>query len=308
LEETIQSILEQDYPNIEYIVLDDGSTDNTKEVLGKYTGRIIWQTHPNMGETLTVNKGFSMAKGEIVAVVNSDDPLLPGAVSIAVAFMQAHPDILVAYPDWNYIGPDSKITGHIEVPEGDYLFMVRRHHCSVGPGAFIRRKAFDLTGMRDPEFKYVADFEYWLRLGLYGEFARIPKTLATFRMHPDSASVSHQGAAMATEHIRLMEKFYSRPDLPAEVRKVRAVAYSSANWIAGVTAGSARDVACKHFIKAILYHPPSYLRDLGRLNVALGGILPKPFYILLRRIWYVARAILEKGRRLVKHVAKRLGI
>ena len=184
LDETIQSVLSQDYPNIEHIVLDDGSTDNTREVLEKYTGRIIWETHPNMGETRTVNKGWSMAHGEIVAVVNSDDPLLPGAVSAAAAFLQTHPDILVAYPDWDFIDPDSNVTGHHQVPEYDYLHMLRRHHCSVGPGAFIRRQAFELAGMRDPEFRYVADFEYWLRLGLYGKFARIPKTLATFRVHP----------------------------------------------------------------------------------------------------------------------------
>ena len=69
LVETIESVLGQDYPRLEYIVLDDGSTDNTREVLGKYEGRIIWETHPNMGETRTVNKGFGLARGEIVVVV-----------------------------------------------------------------------------------------------------------------------------------------------------------------------------------------------------------------------------------------------
>jgi glycosyltransferase involved in cell wall biosynthesis len=81
LDETIQSILNQDYPNLEYIVLDDGSKDNTVEVLKKYRGRIIWETHPNIGETRTVNKGLSMAHGDIIGIVNSDDPLLPGAVA-----------------------------------------------------------------------------------------------------------------------------------------------------------------------------------------------------------------------------------
>src|SRR4030042_2179717 len=150
-----------------------------------------------MGETRTVNKGWSIAKGEIVAVVNSDDPLLSGAVSTAVAFMQAHPDILVAYPDWDLIGPDSKVVRHMEVREYDYLYMIRRHYCTPGPGAFIRRKEFELTEMRDPEFKYVGDFEYWLRLGLYGKFARIPNTLATWRMHSDAATLSAKGIALA---------------------------------------------------------------------------------------------------------------
>src|SRR5688572_11108874 len=104
MDETIQSVLSQDYPHIEYVVLDDGSTDNTLQVLEKYRSRIILESHPNMGETRTVNKGLSMAKGAIVSIVNSDDPLLPGAVRTSVAVLQEHPDALAAYPDWNEIG------------------------------------------------------------------------------------------------------------------------------------------------------------------------------------------------------------
>src|SRR4030042_2900839 len=219
-----------------------------------------------MGETRTVNKGWSMAKGEIVVVVNSDDPLLLGAVSTAVAFMQAHPDILVAYPDWNMIGPDSKVIRHMEVREYDYLYMLRRHYCTPGPGAFIRRKAFELTEMRDPSFKYVADFEYWLRLGLYGRFARIPKTLATWPLHPDSASVSHRGKAMADEHIRLMNKFYSRPDLPPEVLKARSAAFCCTHLVAAIVCGADRREAMKHLITSVKYRPLSFLVSFYQLQ------------------------------------------
>ena len=311
LDETIQSVLNQDYPSIEYIVLDDGSTDNTREVLEKYTGRLIWETHPNMGETRTVNKGWSMAHGEIVAVVNSDDPLLPGAVSAAVAFMQADPDILVAYPDWNMIEPDSKVRQHIQVLEYDYLCMLRRHYCTPGPGAFIRRRAFELTEMRDPEFRYVADFEYWLRLGLYGKFARIPQTLATWRVHPDAASLSHRGAAMADEHIRLMEKFYSRPDLPLEVRKVRAEAFAWAHVVAAATYGRGGWTPLRHCLRAMLYHPTSLLGNLGKPKtwvIALSMILPQPLSKILRWGWHKVRPILARGYRFLKQLRKRLRV
>ena len=304
LDETIQSVLNQDYPRIEYIVLDDGSTDNTKEVLEKYTGQIIWETHPNMGETRTVNKGWSMAQGDIVAVVNSDDPLLPGAVSAAVAFMQAHPDILVAYPDWNMIGSGSELREHIQVPDYDYLYMLRRHHCIVGPGAFIRRRAFELTEMRDPEFRYVADFEYWLRLGLYGKFERIPKTLATFRVHPDSASVAQKSAAMADEHIRLMRKLYSLPDLSPEVRRVRAEAFSWAHCVAAVTAGSARSAALKHYVKSLSYHPATLPE---KLPLALPVVLPEPLFKAIQWVWHRIRPIPAKGYGYLKQACKRLG-
>ncbi len=296
LDETIQSILLQDYPNIEYIVLDDGSKDNTKDVLEKYSGRLTWESQTNMGETGTVNKGFKMAHGEIIAVVNSDDPLLPGAVSTAVSFMQANPGIIVAYPDWNYIGPDSKITGHIQVPEYDYLFMVRRHHCSPGPGAFIRRNVIELAGGRDPEFKYVADFEFWLRLGLYGKFARIPKTLATFRVHPDSASVSAKGRAMADEHIQLVRRFYTNPDIPKEVIKVRAQAFAWAYWVAGVSAGSLYRLAIKYYIAALLFYPPIIKMYCGYFLIIFIRNIPKPIYKVLSRGWRLIGRIFGKEK------------
>lgn len=303
LDETIRSVLGQDYPRIEYIVLDDGSTDNTREVLAKYNGRIIWETHPNMGEARTVNKGWSMAKGEIIAVVNSDDPLLPGAVSGAVAFMQAHPDILVAYPDWNMIGPDSKVIGRIQVREYDYLYMVRRHYCTPGPGAFIHRGAFDLTEMRDPEFKYVADFEYWLRLGLFGKFARIPKTLATWRMHPDTVTLSHKGIAMADEHIRLVDKLYSRLDLPLEVQRVRVEAFSSAHLAAATCCKGARRAALRHCLRAVQNPAPTALIDwinFKRWGMVSAYMLPELLSNFLFRVWYAARSTLFNGPTLLK--------
>ena len=296
LDETIQSVLEQDYPRVQHIVLDDGSTDNTREVLQKYTGRVTWETHPNMGETRTVNKGWGMASGEIVATVNSDDPLLPGAVSTAVTFLQARPEILVAYPDWIKIGPDSIVISHVQVPEYDYLYILTRHHCIVGPGAFIRRKAFQLAGMRDPEFRYVADFEYWLRLGLYGPFARIPRTLAAHRVHADSASVSHRGAAMAAEHIRLMHEFYSRRDLPVEVQNVRRAAFSSAHRVAAGSCAPPRAQAFKHCVFFALYHPP-HLLDGTVWREALYRALPRPVFSVLRRGWRTARRIVAPARR-----------
>jgi glycosyltransferase involved in cell wall biosynthesis len=296
LEETIQSVLFQDYPCIEYIVLDDGSTDNTREVLEKYSGTIYWESHFNMGETRTTNKGFGMAKGEIVCVVNSDDPLLPGAVHTAVEFLQSHSDILVAYPDWIRIGPDSEVIDYVQVPEFDYLYMLRCHQCIVGPGAFIRRKSFDLAGKRDSDFKYVADFEYWLRLGLYGSFARIPETLATFRVHPNSASFSHKGTAMANEHIRVLQKFYSLPNLPPQVHEVRAEAFSWAHYVAAGRCESARKEERKHYLKSVQYYPLSFLGKHG-LKIVLFMLLPKHLFERLSRYWRAVLSVMKRYHR-----------
>lgn len=296
LDETIQSVLGQDYPGLEYIVLDDGSTDNTPEVLRRYDGRIAWETHPNMGETRTVNKGFGLARGEIVVVVNSDDPLLPGAVRAAAEFMQAHPDVLVAYPDWNFIGPKSEVTEHIRVREYDYLFMVGHHFCTPGPGAFIRRRAIELAGGRDPSFRYVADFEFWLRVAMHGPFARIPQTLATFRVHPQSASVSDRGAQMAEEHIRLVDHVYSAPGLPPEALRVKRQAYAWANYAAAVTSGRSRRRAARYYLRA-LRHYPLILYDMWfALAWRLARRSPPPVQKPLYSIWYGVGSIFKRKR------------
>jgi glycosyltransferase involved in cell wall biosynthesis len=294
LEETIQSILRQDYPHIEYIVLDDGSTDNTRELLQRYTGQIVWESHPNMGETRTVNKGWRMVRGEIISVVNSDDPLLPGAVATAVEFMQSHPDILVAYPDWAQIGPDSQVIEFIRVPEYDYLYMLRFHQCIVGPGAFIRRKSFELADGRDPDFRYVADFDYWLRLGLHGSFARIPKTLATFRVHTDSVSFSDTGTTMADEHIHMMQKFYSRPSLPLQVIEVRPESFSWAHYVAAGRCGPDRAAARKHYFESVRYRPLSFFGKHG-LKLIAFLLFPKPLFDLLHWVFLKLSSATDKG-------------
>jgi glycosyltransferase involved in cell wall biosynthesis len=273
LGETIESILNQDYKHIEYIILNDGSTDNTVELLEKYTGKLIWETHANMGETLTVNKGVGMAQGEIITVVNADDLLLPGAVSTAVAFMQFRQDILVAYPDWNVIDPNSRVVRNIQVPEYDYLYTLKYHQCVVGPGAFIRRRAFDMAGLRDPEFRYVADFEFWMRLGLFGEFARIPHTLAAWREHPEAASRSCRGSAMAEEHIRMMQKYYARPNIPDAVRRVRSEAFCRAHITAALTSGAQGRLIAKHCVMGFWCHPPSVLANVDKWKAGVKAII-----------------------------------
>src|SRR5438132_6207432 len=97
LPETIESVLAQDYPRIEYIVLDDGSTDSTSQILSDYTGRLIWESQANQGQTPTINKGWERSHGDIITWLNSDDTYLPGAVSKAVDYLQQHPDIDIVY-------------------------------------------------------------------------------------------------------------------------------------------------------------------------------------------------------------------
>ncbi|MBC8509363.1 MAG: glycosyltransferase [Chloroflexi bacterium] len=226
LDETIQSVLMQDHPNLEYIVLDDGSKDNTNEILEKYGDQITWDRHPNMGETRTVNKGFSMSNGEIICIVNSDDPLLPGAISAAVEVLQKSPNAILAYPDWNEIGPNSEFIRHISLPEYNITNMLVDFNVSMGPGVFFRRWAVEKLGARDIEFRYAGDLEFWFRLALHGQFLHIPKALATHRVHPASASVSDQGKQMADEIVKMVNKIIANPNFPSELKLTQNKLYS----------------------------------------------------------------------------------
>lgn len=268
LEETVKSILSQDYKNIEYIVLDDGSKDDTSRILKKFNGKIISISHKNMGEVRTVNKGFSLAKGEIIGVVNSDDPLLPGAISEIVKFMTQNPKIIVAYPDWVKIDKNGKEIEKVITPEYNYAYMLRTHDNVTGPGTFFRRVVIDKLKGRDLQFKYVSDYDFWLRAGLIGQFARIPKTLATWCSHSGSATYKNKGYKMAMEHIDVLNKLFSTAGLPSNVKKIKSEAYSKACEAARICRGDNFFTKILISLVCLYYAPGSYLKEIVMYRLA----------------------------------------
>jgi GT2 family glycosyltransferase/glycosyltransferase involved in cell wall biosynthesis len=238
LPETIESILRQDYPNLEYIVLDDGSTDDTQALLRNYGDALRWTYHPNMGQPGTVNRGLEMAQGEIIGIISSDDPLLPGAISALVKVLQEDPDLVAVYPDWDVIGEDGKLQYHVDTFEYSYVDMVRFHHTYPGPCTLFRRSVFEQIGGYDPGFRYVPDYDFFLRAGLLGPFRRLPQTLGTYRLHGTAITHAARGTAMAQEHIRVTDKYFERDDLPPEVLAVKSEAYRNAHCIAALVCES----------------------------------------------------------------------
>lgn len=268
LEETILSVLSQNYPNLEYIVLDDGSTDNSVKVIEKYKDKIIWESHKNTGEVQTVNKGFSMAHGEIIGVVNSDDPLLPGAIREIVKYMKENPKIIVTYSDWMEIDEEGRSVKKVITKDYDYEYMLRTHNCPLGASAFFRKKILDKLKGRDESFRYVSDFDFWLRAGFLGQFARIPKILATSRAHPEQTTITGRGYKMAMEHIRVLNKVFALPNLPADIKKLKAQAYSSACEAVRISRGNAFSMKVLSFLISIYYMRSLYIKMLiqFRLN------------------------------------------
>ncbi len=268
LEETILSVINQDYQNIEYIVLEDGSTDDTINIIKKFKDKIIWKSHKNIGEVKTVNKGFSLAKGELIGVVNSDDPLLPGAISEIVKFMTDNPKVIVVYPDWVKIDKDGKEMKKVITQNYSYKYMLSEHDNVAGPGTIFKKTILDKLKGRDIRFKYVSDYDFWLRAGLIGQFARLPKTLATSRAHPDQSTLKDKGLSMALEHIIVINKIFSLPNLPSNLKKIKHRAYEKACEAARICRGNKLITKIIISLVFLYYSPLSYLKNFLSFRLA----------------------------------------
>lgn len=231
LDEAIQSVLNQNYSPVELIVLDDGSTDDTRAVLEGYTGRICWESHANMGQAATLNKGWEMSKGEILSYLSSDDYLLPDAVSTAVRFLRENPETVQVYCDFQLVDEQSQLIREKIAPDYCYERMVVDSVCMPGPGVFFRRQAYAAVGGWDPSFRQMPDYEFWIRLGICGPFHKIPKTLAAYRIHDESQSIAASAPGKADEPVRALEKYYNRPDVPDSLLKQKCKAKGNAALI-----------------------------------------------------------------------------
>jgi glycosyltransferase involved in cell wall biosynthesis len=150
LAEAIDSLLAQDYPNIEIIVLDDGSVDGTRAVLETYGKRILWASHENMGQANTLNKGWQMAKGDVLSYLSADDVLFPGAVSASLKYLTG--DVVLTYCDFRLVDSSSKYIRKVSAPDFNFLDMFGRLICQPGPGVFFTRAAFQSAGLWNSAF------------------------------------------------------------------------------------------------------------------------------------------------------------
>jgi glycosyltransferase involved in cell wall biosynthesis len=232
LREAIDSILAQDYPKIELIVIDDGSTDGSPEILRGYGKRFHWELQTNQGQVATLNRGWMMSRGDILGYLSADDLLLERAVSNAVRCLGDNPDSVLAYCDFNLVDPNSAVVRRVRAPEFDYRRMVVDIECPPGPGAFFRRQAFEKAGTWNTQFKQMLDYEYWLRLGLHGRFVRIPEVLAAYRVHPGSQSFAASHQIRPEEPIRIIERYFENANVPNEIRQARDQALGTAHLIA----------------------------------------------------------------------------
>jgi glycosyltransferase involved in cell wall biosynthesis len=218
LEATIRSVLDQDYPNIEYIVMDGGSTDDSISILRRYADQIAhWESQPDRGQAHAINKGLQVAKGSILGWLNSDDLLLPETVSQVVETFCDDPDTDVVYGRLERIDEEGRLVPTPILPKDRVEFSKKYilSECIVNqPGAFWRREMMAKAGLLNEGLHYVLDYEYWIRLALLGaRFKHLDQVVALFRLSHASKTVS-QTTLHALELLRVFEGVASRPDLP----------------------------------------------------------------------------------------------
>lgn len=191
LEATILSVLQQDYKNIEYIIVDGGSTDGSREVIQRYADRLAWWTsQPDQGQTEAINKGFARAGGDVLAWLNSDDTYQPGAVSEAVAYLQDHPEAGLVYGDANFIDEHGNVIGRFPSRQTDYKRLRQGYVHICQQASFFRAELWRKVGPLDSSFYFAMDYDLWVRLSRLAALVYHPRLWANFRLHGDAKTVA----------------------------------------------------------------------------------------------------------------------
>ena len=298
LEETILSVLNQDYPRIEYLIIDGGSTDGSVEIIRRYENRLAyWVSEPDRGQSHAINKGFQRANGEILGWLNSDDVYCPGAVRAAVDFLELHPDVALMYGGADMIGLDGSMLGPIPVEDFDAPVCIARHRYIIPqPAAFFRREAIERVGLLDERLNYCLDWDYWMRMALAGlKVSRVPQILARCRLHPDAKTV-RELIGPHEEMVSWVDRFFSQPlppgfaGLERQSRSRALLNLGRQHFYAGQYASARQAV-----LRGISQCPGNLLRDRAFLLLAIS-LLPKPAITMalrLKRLWLGSPPALE---------------
>ncbi|MDD5370406.1 MAG: glycosyltransferase family 2 protein [Anaerolineaceae bacterium] len=288
LEQAIRSVLEQDYPNLEYYVMDGGSTDGSLEMIEKFAPRLAgWVSEPDRGQADGVNKGLARARGEIIGWLNSDDLYLPGAIASAVEALQAHPQAGMVFSDVQAIDAAGRVTNVMRY--GDWgLEDLMTFHIIGQPGVFMRHSALQQVGLLDLRYRFLLDHQLWLRLAQVAPMVHVKAIWAAGRFHPAAKNVA-QAPRFGHEAYAIVEWMRTQPALAEpyaylEKRILAGAHRMNARYL--LDGGLARE-ALRSYGKSLRAHPPTALSETHRMLYAglsligLGGI--KPVYFKLRQ-------------------------
>jgi glycosyltransferase involved in cell wall biosynthesis len=271
LEQTILSVLDQDHPQIEYMIIDGASTDGSVEIIKKYADQLAWWTsEKDHGQADAINKGFVRASGEIIAWLNSDDYYLPGAVSAAVRIMNENPDAALVYGDMLAVDEHGRTfnTLHYKPLSLQDLLCFQ----IIGqPAVFMRRSALQKTNGLNPSFHFLLDHLLWIEIAQHGKILHAGQTWAAARYHAEAKNRA-KAAEFGDEAFRILETIAQDALLAPLLEKINRRARASAHRVDAryLLDGGQPAHALLAWTRALLLHPPT---ALARLNILASGLL-----------------------------------
>jgi GT2 family glycosyltransferase len=271
LEQTIQSVLNQDYPRIEYIVIDGASKDGSVDIIKKYADKLTyWESKKDKGQADAINKGFAHATGEIIAWLNSDDYYLPGAVRAAVKVFEENPDVVLVYGDMLAVDENSTTFNTLTYKqltlEDLFCFQI------IGqPAVFMRRSALQKTSGLDLTFHFLLDHLLWIKIAKQGKILHVSQTWAAARYHAEAKNVA-KAAEFGLEAFRILETIAQDKDLAKALLDVDRRAHASAFRVDAryLLDGGLPAKALRQWFRALFIHPPT---ALTRMNIFVSSVL-----------------------------------
>ncbi len=270
LELTLKSVLDQDYPNLEYLVADGASSDGSAEIIERYGSRLAWWvSEPDKGQAEAVNKGFARARGEYVGWVNSDDLLMPGALRRAAEALAANPALSMVFGDVISINERGETINVMRY--GDWgLDDLMTFHIIGQPGVFFRRAALEQAGTLDLSYHFLLDHQLWLRLAQTGEMAYIPQPQAAARYHAQAKNIA-QATRFGEEAYRIVAWMATQPKLAERLPGLRRKVWAGAHRFNGryLLDGGQPGAALSSYMRSLTIHPPTALSEWHRMVYAL---------------------------------------
>lgn len=212
LEQTLTSVIEQDYPNLEYFVVDGGSSDGSLDIIHRYAHKLDWWvSEPDKGQAEAINKGLARAKGKYAAWLNSDDYYLPGTVAKAVALLEENPSAGLVYADMHSVNLRGEVVreNHYQAFSLEDLLSFR---IIAQPTVFMRRSVLEKAGGLSLDYNYLLDHHLWLRISAIAELKYHPEAWAAARYHPQAKNFA-QAAGFGAEAYRILKWAETQPGL-----------------------------------------------------------------------------------------------
>lgn len=271
LEDTIRSVLDQTYTNLEYIIIDGGSSDDSVDIIRKYADQLaFWVSEKDSGQAEAINKGLSRAQGDILAWLNSDDTYLPGAVASAIDAFKKNPDAVLVYGNMLAVDEHGQATNLLKYQQ----LSIKDLLCFeiIGqPAVFFRREAYEKAGVLDTSYHYFLDHHLWLRIALQGNILHVDETWAAARYHPEAKNLA-KPIEFSCEAFRLIEEAAQDDQLATILESVNRRARASVQRVDAryqLDGGQPWNSLAAWF-HAFFVHPPT---ALARLNLLISAFL-----------------------------------